>query len=189
MANSKRTVYMCLMLNAVLQPTKYNKPVPLCLDLAIATLVNGGFINQRANMTAGARRINMFTFSPITYYHLFISFYYEKEGQKPDHLDTPKKKPLQAGSDRIINPSPNKPWFLHVCSMYKSFENTVGKGEIARDEQFLLFPQCFLPIWRTFCHFYQIQNCRLQTVSVWKSLKLVVWERVESTPPGLVIDM
>ena len=40
-----------------------------------------------------------------------------------------------------------------------SFENTVGKGEIARNEQFLLFPQCFLLIWRTFCHFYQIWNC------------------------------
>ena len=25
----------------------------------------------------------------------------------------------------------------------KSLENTVGKGEIARYEQFLLFPQCF----------------------------------------------
>ena len=25
----------------------------------------------------------------------------------------------------------------------KRVENTVGKGEIARDEQFLLFPQCF----------------------------------------------
>ena len=44
---------------------------------------------------------------------------------------------------------------------YNSFDNTVGKGEIARNEQFLLFPQCFLPIWRTFCHFHQIWNCRL----------------------------
>ena len=26
----------------------------------------------------------------------------------------------------------------------KPFENTVGKGEIAHNEQFLLFPQCFL---------------------------------------------
>ena len=26
---------------------------------------------------------------------------------------------------------------------YKKVENTVGKGEIARYEQFLLFPQCF----------------------------------------------
>ena len=28
-------------------------------------------------------------------------------------------------------------------SSYKWIENTVGKGEIARYEQFLLFPQCF----------------------------------------------
>ena len=27
---------------------------------------------------------------------------------------------------------------------HTAFENTVGKGEIARKEQFLLFPQCFL---------------------------------------------
>ena len=52
----------------------------------------------------------------------------------------------------------NKRWFLRVCStspkqalvftclQYKSFENTAGKGEIARNEQFLLFPQCFLSI-------------------------------------------
>ena len=59
----------------------------------------------------------------------------------------------------IFNPFPNKPCFLHACStsllktllekekclQYKSFENTVGKGEIARFEQFLLFAQCFVP--------------------------------------------
>ena len=28
----------------------------------------------------------------------------------------------------------------------KPFENTVGQGEIARNEQFLLFTQCFLPV-------------------------------------------
>ena len=27
-----------------------------------------------------------------------------------------------------------------MCLQYKSFENTVGKGEIDRNEQFLLFP-------------------------------------------------
>ena len=37
------------------------------------------------------------------------------------------------------------PVFLRVCSSYKSFENNVVKGEIARNEQFLLFPQCFYP--------------------------------------------
>ena len=45
----------------------------------------------------------------------------------------------------------------------KPFENTVGKGEIAHNEQFLLFPQCFLPIWITFCHFvkFEIVVCKL----------------------------
>ena len=57
--------------------------------------------------------------------------------------------------DCMVDPFPNKPWFLRVCS-YKSFENAVGKGEIARNEQFLLFLQCFLPIWRTFCYFHQL---------------------------------
>ena len=38
----------------------------------------------------------------------------------------------------------------------KPFKNTVGKGEIAPYEQFLLFPQCFLPVWITFFYFRQI---------------------------------
>ena len=29
----------------------------------------------------------------------------------------------------------------------KRVDNTVGKGEIARDEQFLLFPKCFQKTW------------------------------------------
>ena len=68
---------------------------------------------------------------------------------------------------------------VFTCLQSKSFENTVGKGEIARYEQFLLFPQCFQSVWRTFCHCRKVQNCRLQTLSIWKSLKFVVWERVK----------
>ena len=49
----------------------------------------------------------------------------------------------------------SKQSLVFTCLQYKAFENTVGKGEIARNEQFLLFPQCFLPIWEAFCHFYQ----------------------------------
>ena len=37
---------------------------------------------------------------------------------------------------------------------YKSFEYTAGKEEIACNEQFLLFPQCFLPNSTTVCHFH-----------------------------------
>ena len=36
---------------------------------------------------------------------------------------------------------------VFTCLQYTSFENTVGKGEIAHYEQFLLFPQLFLPVW------------------------------------------
>ena len=54
----------------------------------------------------------------------------------------------------------------------KSFENTVGKAEITLNKQFLLFPQCFLPLQRIFCNFHQnlkIIFCKLfqfQTVTV-----------------------
>ena len=45
-----------------------------------------------------------------------------------------------------FNPFPNKPWFF-TGLQYRSFENTVGKREIALNEQFLLFPHCFLLFW------------------------------------------
>ena len=40
-----------------------------------------------------------------------------------------------------IKPFPNKPWFLHVCST--CLLKTLREKE---KEQYLLFPQCFLPI-------------------------------------------
>ena len=45
----------------------------------------------------------------------------------------------------------------------KSFENTVGKGEITRNEQFLHFPQCFPSISRNFAIFitFEIIVCNL----------------------------
>ena len=67
-----------------------------------------------------------------------------------------------------------------MCLQYKSFENTVGKRENARNEHFLLFSQSFLPIWRTFCHFHRMLKIRLQTLSVWKCSKFIVYERVKS---------
>ena len=49
---------------------------------------------------------------------------------------------------------PNRPWFLCVCSRI-ILKTLWEKGEIACNKQFLLFPQCFLPGWRTFCYFHQ----------------------------------
>ena len=44
-----------------------------------------------------------------------------------------------------FNPFPNDNFKFDENSRKSSerVENTVGKGEIARHEQFLLFPQCF----------------------------------------------
>ena len=64
-----------------------------------------------------------------------------------------------------LNPFQDKPWLLCVFT-YKPFKNIVRKVEIARNEQFLLFPHCFLPVWRTFCRLYRVCNCCLQTLSV-----------------------
>ena len=64
-----------------------------------------------------------------------------------------------------------------TCLQVTAFENTVEKGEIARNEQFLLFPKSFLFIWRTFCRFQQNRNRRLQ-ILVWKSLEFVVWKEL-----------
>ena len=55
-------------------------------------------------------------------------------------------------------------------SCRKSFENTVGKGEIARYEQFLLSHDVFYPF-REFSSIFM--------KFVWKSLRFVVWERVK----------
>ena len=52
-----------------------------------------------------------------------------------------KKKCTERCISTLSQTSPD----FYVSVQYKSFENTVGKGEIARNEQFLLFPQCFLP--------------------------------------------
>ena len=92
-----------------------------------------------------------------------------------------------------------------MCLHYKLLENTAGKGEIALNEQFLLFLQCFLPFFENFLPFsshlklssaesfsflpffenfrelssifitFEIVVCRVFR----KSLKFVVWERAK----------
>ena len=95
-----------------------------------------------------------------------------------DHLDR-FCSAVQRCPPRTENNRSPKQALVFTCLLYKSFKNTAGKEEIARNEQFLLFPQCFLPIQIDFCYFHQILNCRLQTLSVWTSPKFVVWERVK----------
>ena len=78
-----------------------------------------------------------------------------------------------------FNPFPNKPWFLRVCST--SLLKTLWEKEkllIMRNFSFFLsvFYQ-FQKLSTLFIKF-EIVICKL---SVWKSLKFVVWERVQSS--------
>ena len=65
-------------------------------------------------------------------------------------------------NSKFSSPIP-KQALVFMCLHYKSFENTVGKGEIALIEQFLPFPQCFLPVWRTFS--FQLNMKLLMAIS------------------------
>ena len=89
-----------------------------------------------------------------------------------------------------FNPFPNKPWFLRVCCT--TLLKTLGKREIAHNEQFLLFPQCFLPFRRTFCYYQKEkkEKMKLSSATSFKlSLKFVVWERVNSLPNHKIVDL
>ena len=70
-----------------------------------------------------------------------------------------------------------------TCLQYKSFENAVGKGEIAHYEQFLLFSQCFLPVWITSAIFikFEIVVCKLYQFEPVRIM--VLWERVHRPLP------
>ena len=61
-----------------------------------------------------------------------------------------------ADSFSFYYPFPKQALVL-TCLKYKYFENTVGKGEIARNKQFLLFPQCFQRFWRTSAIFIKLK--------------------------------
>ena len=73
-----------------------------------------------------------------------------------------------------VNPFPNKPWFSHVCSL--SPLKTLWEKEKLLVTSISPFPTVFSTRLDN-CHFHQIWNCCLQTLSVWKSLKFAVWER------------
>ena len=63
---------------------------------------------------------------------------------------------LGRGNFGCIQPFP-KQALVFKCLQNEAFEIAVAKGEIARNKQFLLFPQCFLPVLRTFCHVMSIK--------------------------------
>ena len=65
-----------------------------------------------------------------------------------------------------FNPFAYKPWFLRVCST-SLLKTLRAKEKLLISSNFSYLPLCFLPVFRTFHHFHQIKNCRLQILSVW----------------------
>ena len=80
---------------------------------------------------------------------------------------------------QACEPFPKQSLVLRVCST-SLLKTWWEKEQLLITSSFSFSHSVFYPFWRTFCHFYQTWNCRLQTPSVWKSLKFVVWERVKS---------
>ena len=69
---------------------------------------------------------------------------------------------------------------VFTCLLYKTFENTVGKGEIARKEQLLLFPEFSIRL-ENFLPFSLNLKLSPSNSFVWKGLKLFVLERVKGS--------
>ena len=77
-----------------------------------------------------------------------------------------------------LTPSQISPGFLRVCST-SLLKTRWEKEKLLVTSNFSFSHSVFHPFQRTFCDFRETQNCSLQTLSVWKSLKFVVWERVK----------
>ena len=76
----------------------------------------------------------------------------------------------------LNNPFPNKPLFSRVCS--PSLLKTLWKKEkLLVTSNFSISRSVFYPSGELFYHFYKIGNFRLQTLSIWKSPKVDIWER------------
>ena len=62
-----------------------------------------------------------------------------------------------------------------MCLQYKSFENTVGKGEIARNSNFSFSHSVFYPSGEVSGIFIKFEIVVCKLFSILEGLKLVVW--------------
>ena len=79
-----------------------------------------------------------------------------------------------------LNPFPNQPWFLSVCST-SLLKTLWEKEKLLVTSNFSFSRSVFYAFGEQLTSiFIKFKISRLQTLSVWKSLKFVVWERVNS---------
>ena len=91
-------------------------------------------------------------------------------------------------SSTILNPFPNKPFVLHVCSTGRlnSWKHC-WKRRNCSWWAISPFPTTFSTPLKNFLPFSSYLKLFLQTLSVWKSLKFLIWERVKNVL-GLVLQ-
>ena len=63
-----------------------------------------------------------------------------------DIAETIHNESIKLTANKVSNPFPHNDTHLLTPLGNKPFENTMGKEKIARSQQFLLYPQCFLPV-------------------------------------------
>ena len=117
-------------------------------------------------------------FLPIANYPQFILNQYQEVGQKRAHTATPKYFFLNLCNMNVFNGFPNKPLFLRVCSI--SLLKTLSEKEkLLVTSNFSFSHSVFYPFVELSPLFHEVYKCRLQSLSNWKSLNFVVWERIK----------
>ena len=86
---------------------------------------------------------------------------------------------------RTVNPFPNKPRVLCVCSL--SLLKTLGKKMLLVRSNFFFSNSISIGIWVNFLPFSSHLKLSSATLSVWDYLKFVVWERVKKRIPYIAL--
>ena len=82
----------------------------------------------------------------------------------------------------IFNLFSNKPLFLRVCSTCL-LKTLLEKEKLLLTNNFCFSHSVFYPFGKLSANFIKFENVVCKLFSVWKSLKLVVWERVKLELP------
>ena len=104
----------------------------------------------------GALSTEQFLLFPQSFLPFWLSFF--------SNLKFSSRNSLSLGESNVCCLGKSYPFTKQalVLRVYSTSLSKIlwGKGEIARNDPFPLFPQCFLLVWRTFYHFQQILNRR-----------------------------
>ena len=73
-------------------------------------------------------------------------------------------------------------FYVHLIQVFLKKKTLWEKDKLLVTSNFSISLSVFYLFCKLYTIFITFDKCRLQTLSVWKSLKFVVWERVNSFP-------